>query len=89
MIQLEERICACGCKKVFRCLPASKAKYTSLHCMELAGALPPPIIKGGRGPKGASGNKAGAVAEDEADDIPPLIDDDEEIKPSADATPLT
>lgn len=49
-MKLEERICACGCRKTFRCLPSSGTRYSSLHCMEAAGALPP-VDKFGRGTK--------------------------------------
>lgn len=51
-MKLEERICACGCRKTFKCLPSSGTRYSSLHCMEAAGALPP-VDKFGRGMKPA------------------------------------
>jgi hypothetical protein len=45
-IELEERVCACGCKKVFRSLPSSQARYSSHFCMEVAGVIPAALKTG-------------------------------------------
>jgi hypothetical protein len=82
VMKLENRICACGCLKSFRCLPTSATRYSSLHCMELAGALPP-VEKFGRSSKG---NRTEAKAKGEPDldqgsedsEAPLLLDDEDE-----------
>ncbi|MBC7692973.1 MAG: hypothetical protein H7222_14515 [Methylotenera sp.] len=51
-MKLEERLCACGCGKIFKCLPTSQTRYSSLFCMELAGELPV-TEKSGYGAKAA------------------------------------
>lgn len=67
-LQLEERTCACGCGKTFRCLPTSQTRYSSLHCMEAAGALPPAesLTRGGKAAR-SSGVSARTDEGDEAD----------------------
>ena len=79
-VKLEDRICACGCGKSFRCLPSSKTRYSSLHCMEVAGALPP-VEKFGRGGKGVrtAGAPTGAGAPPEDDSEPDLDADNDEV----------
>jgi hypothetical protein len=50
-IKLESRVCACGCKAGFRCLPGSKQEYASALCRQDAtGELPSytPARKRGR-----------------------------------------
>lgn len=82
---LEERTCACGCKKKFRCLTTSSTRYSSLHCMEMAGVLPPPIDKRGYNPssKGmrpevpADGEEQEDSSASENSEIPLLLDDEE------------
>ncbi len=82
LMKLETRVCACGCLKSFRCLPSSGTRYSSLHCMETAGVLPP-VEKFGRSSKGGRPEVKAKGEPDldqgaEDNEAPLLLDDDED-----------
>ena len=87
-VQLETRTCSCGCGKTFRCLPTSQTRYSSRHCMEAAGVIPP-SDKPGYGANKAS-KPAGATVEDESEaeaelddsDAPLLLEEEDDLEGS-------